>query len=183
MTTSTVDTANYPLIIVAAMDRNKVIGNEGKLPWHIRKDLEHFNQITRGHPVIMGRKTWESLPKENRPLPYRYNIVISQSKDGRSFRGAVRAKDIHDAIRIAKKHTRGLQYNNPNKIFVIGGGEIYEQALPFTREMYLTHIDHTYIGDTLFPDFPRHQFVVQSSVVTAATATHPAFTIKKYQRV
>ena len=127
--------------LVVAASRNGVIGRDGGLPWHISSDLKLFKQITFGKPVIMGRKTWDSLPRK--PLPGRRNIVISRKADF-PVEGADTARTVSEALALAKS-------NNPPEVTVIGGGEIYRLFWPLADQIYLTEVDLEVEGDTLFP--------------------------------
>lgn len=129
------------IAFVVAVARNGVIGREGKLPWRISSDLKRFKEITMGKPVIMGRKTWESLPK--RPLPGRQNIVITRDRDYRA-EGAVVAASVEEALAQAK-------ITESNEICVIGGSEIFRQMLPMADRLYLTEVDLFPEGDVVFP--------------------------------
>jgi dihydrofolate reductase len=124
---------------VVAVARNGVIGREGGLPWHISSDLKRFKEITMGKPVIMGRKTWESLPRK--PLPGRQNIVISRDKAFVAD-GAERATGPEQAL--------ALSWGAP-EVAVIGGGEIYRLFWPYVARLYLTEVDLDVDGDTRFP--------------------------------
>ena len=128
--------------LVAAVARNGVIGAQGQLPWHLPEDLRHFRKITLGHPVIMGRRTWESLGK---PLPGRENIVISR-RPGFEAPGASVALSLEAAIALCAGEPA---------VFVIGGAEIYAAALALADGLVLTEIDADYAGDTRFPDWDR----------------------------
>lgn len=125
--------------LVVAVARNGVIGREGGLPWHISSDLKRFKEITMGKPVIMGRKTWESLPRK--PLPGRRNIVISRQL-GFTAEGAVVAATPEEALRLA---------GDAPEATVIGGGEIYRLFWPLADRLYLTEVDLEVEGDTYFP--------------------------------
>jgi dihydrofolate reductase len=125
--------------LVYAQSRNGVIGDEGGLPWHIPSDLKRFKETTFGKPVIMGRKTWESLPRK--PLPGRLNIVMTR-QPGYAADGAHVALDVDAALRLC---------GDVPEICVIGGGEIYRQFLPMAGRIYLTEVDVEVAGDTLAP--------------------------------
>ena len=127
---------------IAAIGKNRVIGKGNDLVWKIPDDLARFRAITKGHPVIMGRRTFESIGK---PLPDRENIVISRDKDY-TPEGVITVYSVEDALEKAKS------FRN-NEIFVIGGGEIYKQMLPYTEKLYLTIIDSEADGDVFFPDY------------------------------
>jgi len=128
------------LTLIAAVARNGVIGIGNRLPWHLPADLKHFKALTLGHAVIMGRKTWESLPEKFRPLPGRHNIVITRNTSYR-VEGATVATSLPAALAAA----------DGSEAFVIGGAELYAAALPLADRLQLTEIDATFEGDTWFP--------------------------------
>lgn len=126
--------------IIVALSKNDCIGINGKLPWDIPEDLRHFKKITKGHAVIMGRKTWESLPQKFRPLPNRTNIVITRQKNYQLPEKVLCFQSLRDAV-IAFPHA-----------FVIGGAELYALALPLTETLYITEIEtHIENCTTFFP--------------------------------
>jgi dihydrofolate reductase len=125
--------------LVVAVSRNGVIGRDGGLPWHLSSDLKLFKAITMGKPIIMGRKTWDSLPRK--PLPGRNNIVITR-QTGFAPEGARIAATADEAI---------MQAGSVEEIAVIGGGEIYKMFLPLADRIYLTEVDLDVVGDTYFP--------------------------------
>jgi dihydrofolate reductase len=133
------------LSLVAAVARNGAIGKNNELLCRISEDLKHFKRTTLGRPVIMGRKTWDSI---GRPLPGRRNIVITRNAQWRAD-GAERAASLQAAIELVKDEP---------KVFIIGGGELYAQALPQADELVLTEIDADFDGDTFFPDWDRTKF-------------------------
>jgi len=135
--------------IVAAVTRNGVIGREGGIPWRIPEDMVRFRELTTGHAVVMGRRTWESLPDQFRPLPGRDNVVVTRNPEW-SAQGADRAGSVEDALELLESAPR---------VFVIGGGEIYAAALPYADELLLTEIDAEIEGDTVFPRWERRAFV------------------------
>lgn len=126
--------------LVAALARNRVIGAGNRLPWHLPEDLKRFKRLTMGAPVIMGRKTYESL---GRPLPGRRNIVVTRQVGAR-WNGCEVARSLDDAIALA---------GDAREVFVIGGAELYAVALPRADRLHLTLIDADYAGDTFFPAF------------------------------
>lgn len=129
---------------IVAMSRNRVIGADNKLLWHIPEDFKHFRRTTMGKPVIMGRRTYESIGK---PLPGRTNIVISRTPD--SIEGDVFAvATLDDALERARKIAA---VDSVDEILIIGGGQIYTEAMPVTDRIYLTTIDRDYEGDAFFP--------------------------------
>jgi dihydrofolate reductase len=125
---------------VVAVSRNGVIGDGGGLPWHISTDLKRFKEITMGKPVVMGRKTWDSLPK--RPLPGRRNIVITRQQ-GYQAPGAEVVRSAEEAVALCAAEA---------EIAVIGGGEIYRLFWPLVDRLYLTEVDLEVAGDTHFPE-------------------------------
>ena len=133
-----------PLILIAAVASNGIIGIDNRLPWQLPEDMNHFKTLTTGHAVIMGRKTWESLPAKFRPLPKRINIVITGNPAYRAA-GATVVHSLPDAVAAACGHSA----------FVIGGAEIYAMALPLAERLELTEVDATYEGDARFPEFDR----------------------------
>lgn len=136
---------NVIVCAIAAMSENRVIGRGGELPWHIPEDLKHFKKLTLGKPVIMGRKTFESIG--GKPLPKRLNIVVSRSN--LLAGGIVRAATVEDAIALARKEA---QASGQNEIMIVGGGQIYAEAMPFTDRLYLTLIHQNIVnGDAFFP--------------------------------
>jgi dihydrofolate reductase len=124
------------IVLVVAIANNGVIGNNGAIPWHISDDMKRFKALTIGHTVVMGRKTWDSLPK--RPLPGRINVVVTRQKDWRAD-GAVTASSLGQA-------TAGTS----GTVMVIGGAEIYERALPLASRIELTEIHQDFEGDARF---------------------------------
>ena len=127
--------------LIAAIDLYRGIGKDGKLPWHLKEDMNRFKRLTLGNSVIMGRKTWESLPPVYRPLPSRQNIVLSRQPLVLS--GAEVADSVDTALSVAAK----------KEIFVIGGGEIYQLFLHLADRIYLTEVDTKVQADAFFPDF------------------------------
>ena len=130
--------------LIVAMADNGVIGNAGAIPWRISADMKYFKQTTLGKPMIMGRKTFDSLGK---PLPGRTNIVITRN-EAFQVEGAERAPDLDAALGLA-------QSSGAEEAMVIGGAEIYALALPQARRIYLTEIHGAVEGDTVFPEFER----------------------------
>jgi dihydrofolate reductase len=127
--------------LIYARARNGVIGRAGGLPWHLPEDMAHFKRLTMGRPVIMGRKTWDSLPQRFRPLPGRTNIVVSR-QPGWKEEGAVRAGSLREAIALCA---------GEEQAWVIGGADIYAQALPLAHRVEVTEIDADYEGDAYAP--------------------------------
>lgn len=126
--------------MVAAMTKNRVIGKDNQMPWHLPADLKHFKQVTFGKPVVMGRKTFESI---GRLLPGRRNVVISRSAP-LNAKGAEWLTSLEQAFELLQQH---------DEVMVIGGAEIYRQCLPLAQRLYLTEIDLSTDGDAYFPDY------------------------------
>ncbi len=157
--------------IIVAVAANNVIGGENKLLWHIREDLQRFKTLTSGHAVVMGRKTWESL---GRPLPNRTNIVITRNPDYKPD-GVLVAQSLEAAIELAK---------GDDEIFVIGGGEIYRQAMSIADRLYITHVECSYEGDTTFPDILAEQWrVVEESRFERGEKYEYPFRFTNYERI
>jgi dihydrofolate reductase len=137
--------------IIVAIAQNRVIGANGGLPWHLSEDLKRFKKLTMGHPIVMGRKTFESI---GRPLPGRENVVLTRN---RSF-GPEGVTVLHSFGELESR------FGN-QEVFVIGGADLFRLALPMTDRLYLTQIDRNFEGETLFPEFDlRKDFnVVETS--------------------
>ncbi|MDR7376262.1 dihydrofolate reductase [Rhodoferax ferrireducens] len=131
------------LNLIFARAANGVIGVNGALPWHLPEDMAHFKRTTLGCPVIMGRKTWDSLPARFRPLPGRVNIVVTRQADWQA-EGALRAGSIAEAAALCPADTDA---------WVIGGAEIYAQALPLAQSAVVTEIGQAFDGDAFAPNF------------------------------
>ena len=139
-------TTKTELVLIAAMAKNRVIGINNQLPWHLPEDLKHFRELTRGCAVIMGRKTWESLPAAFRPLPGRRNIVLTRqniSPTDALFSGAELAPSLTDALNLLDANTATA--------FVIGGADIYQQAIEFADRLEMTEVALEPEGDAWFP--------------------------------
>ena len=155
--------------LVAAVAANGIIGANGKLPWHIPEELQHFKKLTLGHPVIMGRRTWESLKA---PLPQRENIVVTRQA-GYDAPGAAVANSLDAAL--------AMCIGEP-VAFVIGGTQLFEESLPLAAGMVLTEIQRDYAGDTWFPKWDRAQWKeTQREAHTAASGVR--FDLVLYERV
>ena len=142
------------IIIIAAMAENRVIGKDGVMPWSIKGNLSHFKEMTMGWPCIMGRKTWESLPKK--PLPGRLNIVISKTvtdKDIINSQPPSPSVPLRLCVKFCESLPSAIEYcSGYEKIFICGGESIYIQALPLADKIDLTLIPGQYDGDTFFPE-------------------------------
>ena len=158
------------LVLIAAVMRNGVIGNGNDLVFRDPTDQRHFRAATMGCPVIMGRKTWDSLPARFRPLPGRRNVVLSRDAN-HSFEGAERAADLPSALTMLAEAP---------KAFVIGGGELYAQALPLATELLLTEVDAAPSGNVFFPAWDRAQFTETARI--SQTGNGVAFDFVSYIR-
>lgn len=140
--------------LIAAVSKNNVIGGGNTLLWNLPADMKHFRDITRGHTVIMGRKTYESIGK---PLPDRKNIVIT--RDVNYFQPGIDiVSSLDEALRVASlEHGKGFEENQDEvEVFVIGGGEIYRQSIEKANKLYITEIQQDFEGDTLFPAIDKN---------------------------
>lgn len=151
------------LSLIAAVARNRAIGRGNELLWHEPLDQQHFRRTTMGCPVIMGRKTWDSLPARFRPLPGRRNLVLSRQR-GLALDGAELHVDLDAALAAVA---------DAPEVFVIGGAELYALALPRADRLVLTEIDADLDGDTFFPDWDRSAFTVTASAPMVSAAGVP----------
>ena len=159
--------------LVAAVAANGIIGAGNRMPWHLSEDLKHLKALTLGHPVIMGRKTFEAiLARNGKPLPGRENIVVSRTK-GLEIEGASIASSIEGALAFCI---------GESVAFVIGGGEIYKAALPLADGLVLTEIGRDYPGDTRFPDYDRAEFRETQRKPQVSSAGVP-FDFVLYERI
>lgn len=161
------------LSVIVAVAENGVIGSAGRMPWHISEDLKRFKRITSGHPVIMGRKTFESLG--GKPLPNRLNIVVTRNPDFIVPEGVIAAFSLEQAA--------GKYRDTAEEVFVIGGGEIYRQAVPLADKLYLTRIQAAPQGDTHFPEIDTDQWRMVWHEAHPAAGETPAFEFTDYIRV
>ena len=159
------------ITIIAAAASNHALGKDNKLIWHLSKDLQHFKTLTNGHAVIMGRKTFESMP---RALPNRTNIVITRQSDYQAENITV-TSSLSEALTIAKDDPRP---------FIIGGGEIYKEAMSIADEIELTRVHADFEADTFFPEINSHQWKEVWREEHAADEKHVhAFTFLRYQKI
>lgn len=165
------------LALVVARAKNGVIGREGALPWRLKSDLALFKQVTMGKPIVMGRKTWDSLPKK--PLPGRLNLVLS--RDG-SFepKGAVACERFDEALQIAREQA---VEDGVDEVCVIGGTALFELALPRARRVYLTEVDAAPEGDAVFPPFDESQWIeIRNEAHPAAEGDDHGFVFRVLER-
>jgi len=141
--------------LISAMDRNRLIGNNNQLPWHLPADFAHFKSVTMGKPVIMGRKTYESIGK---PLPGRTNIVLSRNPDTQ-YEGVECVSSFEHALALVP---------DAEEFMVIGGSTIYEMLLPRANRLYLTYVEAEFDGDAWFPEFDKNQWYELESVLRKA---------------
>lgn len=132
------------------MDQSRAIGSEGDIPWHYPEDMKHFASLTTGHTVLMGRKTYDSLPDGFKPLPKRRNIVISRSPEKLSGEPVEAYSDALSVIRNARNGELGLE---SELFWIVGGEQIYRATMPEWDEVFLTRIQKSHKGDTFFPEF------------------------------
>ena len=142
---------SFQICLIVAMDQGRVIGFNNQLPWHLPDDMKRFSRLTSGNTVLMGRKTYQSLPERFRPLPNRKNIVITRSPDTFECAESVSVFNSPDAaIEFFEKHPDQLL---GQILWVIGGGEIYQQMLPMVDQVYVTEVVGKHEGDVFFPIF------------------------------
>ena len=153
------------IVVIAAVAKNRVIGKDNQLLWHIPEDMAHFKALTRGCPVIMGRKTWESLPPRFRPLPERRNIVISR-QTRYVAEGAELASSLEEALALTAGQATA---------FVIGGEQIYHQAMAIADRLEITEVDLAPEGDAWFPEISADTWQLTSDIRPAGTQTNIAF--------
>lgn len=165
----------FPLAMIAALAQNRVIGLDNKMPWHLPADLKHFKAMTLGKPIVMGRKTWESL---GRPLPGRLNLVVSRQPDLRP-EGAEAFGSLDAAL------VRAEQWaceQGASEIMLIGGAQLYQQALPLAQRLYLTRIAANPEGDAFFPVFDEAQWQRSDCQAHPAEGEAPAYSFETWQR-
>ncbi len=161
------------ITLIAAVARNGVIGAGNALLWRLPEDQQHFRRTTLKHPVIMGRKTWDSLPARFRPLPGRTNIVVTRNAAWQA-EGAQVAHSLEEALSLAGPCA---------EVFVIGGEQLYTAALPWAQRLVLTEIDRDFEGDTQFPAFDQLQFhEISRETHHAGEPNHFDFAFVIYQR-
>ncbi len=159
------------ITLIAAVARNRVIGCDNQLIWHLPEDMAYFKAVTAGHTVLMGRKTWDSLPSRFRPLPGRRNIVLTR-QHGFVAEGA----EVIDSLPMALQKMAADEM-----VFVIGGADLYAQALPLAERLMLTEIELEPQGDVFFPPFSRQDWRETSRQPgVSADGTHYAFVV--YER-
>ncbi len=161
--------------LIAALTRNRVIGVNNGLPWHLPDDMKYFMQTTKGHHVVMGRRNFESIPEKFRPLPNRTNLVVTRQQN-LVLPGCTVVHSVGEAVEIARKA-------GEKELFIIGGSAIYQLGLPLADRLYLTEIKTELAGDTTFPAVTSTEWKEVSRVPHGIDARHAyAFDFVIYQR-
>jgi len=162
-----------PLHLIYARSRNNVIGKNGDLPWHLPEDLAHFKRTTLGQAVVMGRVTWESIPEKFRPLPGRRNVVVSRQTDYVAA-GATVVTSLSDAVAL---------FPADEVVWVIGGAQLYAQALPLASQVVVTEIDADFEGDAFAPTLgPEWHETQRSKLVSAQGLAYSLVVLKKFEQ-
>ena len=162
---------NYNISLIAAMDKNNIIGQENDMPWHLPDDLKFFKKNTQNKTVIMGRKTFESIG--SRPLPNRRNIVISRN-DTFDTNGADLYHSIEQAIQSCQQ---------TEEVMIIGGGQLYKIMLPYANKLYITHVNAELTGDTYFPNWSKNEWQEITNEPHPIDEKHNySFIFKTYQK-
>ena len=159
------------LSLIAALAKNRVIGRDGDIPWRIPEDWQHFKRVTTGHPIIMGRKTYQSIGK---PLAGRTNIVVTRNRD-LEIAGSVIKHSLEDALAFAAPLSS-------DEVFVIGGERLYTDALPKANKLYLTLVDLEVEGDTFFPAYDDTEWLETERQENSSERGKPAFTFVTLER-
>jgi len=155
--------------LIAALDKNRLIGADNGMPWHLPADFKFFKEVTTGKPIIMGRKTFESI---GRPLPNRKNIVIS--RNGYTAEGIISADSIKHAVQLA---------GDVEEVMIIGGANLYQQMIDKAQRMYLTHVDAECEGDAWFPEFDSSQWnIINEIMFRSDEKNNYDFNIITYER-
>lgn len=156
--------------IIAAIGENRALGKDGKLPWHLPRDFQHFKALTRGHTVIMGRKTYESI---GHPLPDRMNIVVSRDSSYRA-----------DGCVIVQSFDGALTKATGDEVFVIGGAQIYMEAMPRADRLYITHVHASPEADTYLPEINMNEWkVVSKEEILADAQNQYAMAFVLYEKI
>lgn len=166
---------HIPLAMIAALAQNRVIGLDNKMPWHLPADLKHFKAMTLGKPIVMGRKTWDSL---GRPLPGRLNLVVSRQPD-LHLEGAETFGSLDAALLRAEQWARE---QGATEIMLIGGAQLYQQALPLAQRLYLTRIAASPEGDAFFPAFDESLWRRTDCQAHPVDGDMPGYRFETWQR-
>ncbi|BAN45977.1 dihydrofolate reductase [Metapseudomonas resinovorans] len=166
---------NLPLCLIAALAQNRVIGRDNQLPWHLPADLKHFKAMTLGKPIIMGRKTWDSL---GRPLPGRLNLVVSRQQ-GLVLEGAEVFPSLEAAI---ERASAWAWEKEADELMLIGGAQLYTEGLAAADRLYLTRVELAPEGDAWFPEVSQQDWRLASSVAHEATTDTPAYAFEVWEK-
>jgi dihydrofolate reductase len=170
-------TGNCKIVLVVAIGENGVIGRNGRLPWHLKSELQHFKRVTLNHPVVMGRKTFQSL---KRPLPERTNIVLTRTA-GAAQPGVIYASDLDEALAVARGDAKR---RGTDAIMVIGGSDVFARTLPIADRLELTRVHASPEGDVWFPNLdPAHWKETRSERHARGSDDEFDYTIYTYERV
>lgn len=162
--------------LIAAVGKNRVIGANGDLPWHLPDDMKFFSKTTRGHHVLMGRKNFESIPEKYRPLPHRPNIVVTRNK-------AFEAQNVIVESSIQRGIEKAREAGE-TELFIIGGGEIYNQTIALADRLYITHVNANPDGETHFPEFDDAKWTKRELLVHPKDDVHNlSFSICVYDKI
>ena len=167
---------SLPLSLIAALGENRVIGVDNSMPWHLPADFKYFKATTLGKPIIMGRKTWDSL---GRPLPGRLNLVVSRQTD-LQLEGAEVFASLDAAVERAQAWAKE---QGVSEVMLIGGAQLYTQGLADADRLYLTRVGLSPQGDAWFPEFDQAQWTLVSNEPHAAEEGKPAFSFEVWERV
>ncbi|WP_314916254.1 dihydrofolate reductase [Pseudomonas helleri] len=167
---------SLPLSLIAALGENRVIGVDNSMPWHLPADFKYFKATTLGKPIIMGRKTWDSL---GRPLPGRLNLVVSR-QTGLQLEGA----EVFASLEAAVERAEAWAIEHKvNELMLIGGAQLYTQGLADADRLYLTRVDLSPQGDAWFPEFDQAQWTLVSEDKHPAAEGKPAFNFEVWERI
>jgi dihydrofolate reductase len=167
---------HLPLSLIAALAENRVIGVDNSMPWHLPGDFKHFKATTLGKPIIMGRKTWDSL---GRPLPGRLNLVVTRQQD-LQLEGAEVFTSLDAAVHRAEEWARE---QGVSEVMLIGGAQLYGQALEHADRLYLTRVALSPEGDAWFPAFDESQWTLVSNTENPALDDKPAYSFEVWERI
>lgn len=164
-----------PLSLIAALGENRVIGVDNRMPWHLPGDFKYFKATTLGKPIIMGRKTWDSL---GRPLPGRLNIVVSRQTDL-----APEGAEVFPSLEAAVERAEAWALEQGvDELMLIGGAQLYAQGLELADRLYLTRVALSPEGDAWFPEFDRSQWTLMSNAENAAEGDKPAYNFEVWEK-
>ena len=167
---------HLPLSLIAALAENRVIGIDNSMPWHLPGDFKYFKATTLGKPIIMGRKTWDSL---GRPLPGRLNLVVTRQQD-LQLEGAEVFTSLDAAVHRAEEWARE---QGVSEVILIGGAQLYGQALEHADRLYLTRVALSPEGDAWFPEFDEGQWTLVSNTENPALDDKPAYSFEVWERI